>query len=100
MSGAHTPAAAWAGNSSVSVRIWTGTALVLVMTARNGTSAPSDGATSASLYVPSPSASLVLTRSTVMAGGAGSGAVVTAEVSWSPAVLPGLPTSPTVTAAR
>src|SRR3954452_7470355 len=85
----HTPLAARAGTSSVSVRICTGTVLVFVITARNGTSAPTDGAISESWYAASPLASLVLTRSTVMTGGM-TGLTVTADVSSSDAVWAGL----------
>src|SRR5687768_413786 len=57
------------GSRSVNDSIVTATSLVLVMTARNGTSAPSSGATSASRYSPMPSALLVFTMVTVTTGG-------------------------------
>src|SRR4051794_26749880 len=86
------------GSRSVSSLICTGTRLVFVTRARNGTAVPGSGATSASWYAPSPLASFVLTSSTLSTGGGATG-VVTAEVSSAVAVRVGLVTSATVTEA-
>src|SRR5438445_86583 len=56
----------WPGHASVRVSSTTSTVLVLVMTARNGTLAPADGAVSPPVEVASSLASLVLSTVRVM----------------------------------
>src|SRR5688500_10806441 len=91
-------AVSFPGSRSVTDTIVTGTALLLVMTARHGTSAPATGASSLSPKTVSPSALLVLSMSTEMAGVTGGGGV-TVEGSSSVSQFSGSMSSHTTTSA-